>query len=74
MNLFEKTSSHWVRYDKYEWREDDKGRLYITPTEKSKTRTAGKANDCMGFPFIIVGNTDDVQFHADRPEILHESL
>lgn len=36
MNLFEKTSSHWVRYDKYEWREDDKGRLYITPTEKAK--------------------------------------
>ena len=36
MNLFEKTSSHWVRYDKYEWREDDKGRLYITPAEKAK--------------------------------------
>lgn len=36
MNLFKKTSSHWVRYDKYEWREDDKGRLYITPAEKAK--------------------------------------
>ena len=36
MNLFEKTSSHWVRYDKYEWREEDKGRLYITPAEKAK--------------------------------------
>lgn len=36
MNLFKKTSSHWVRYDKYEWRKDDKGRLYITPAEKAK--------------------------------------
>ena len=36
MTLFEKTSSHWVRYDKYEWRKDDKGRLYITPAEKAK--------------------------------------
>ena len=36
MNLFKKTSSHWVRYDKYEWREEDKGRLYITPAEKAK--------------------------------------
>lgn len=36
MNLFKKTSSHWVRYDKYEWQEDDKGRLYITPAEKAK--------------------------------------
>ena len=25
MNLFKKTSSHWVRYDKYEWKENDKG-------------------------------------------------
>ena len=36
MNLFKKTSSHWVRYDKYEWRKDDRGRLYITPAEKAK--------------------------------------
>ncbi len=36
MNLFKKTSSHWVRYDKYEWKKDDKGVLYITPAEKAK--------------------------------------
>lgn len=35
MNLFKKTSSHWVRYDKYEWKKDDKGVLYITPAEKA---------------------------------------
>lgn len=36
MNLFKKTSSHWIRYDKYEWKKDDKGVLYITPAEKAK--------------------------------------
>ena len=36
MNLFKKTSSHWVRYDKYEWKKNDKGVLYITPAEKAK--------------------------------------
>lgn len=36
MNLFKKTSSHWVRYDKYEWKKDAKGVLYITPAKKAK--------------------------------------
>lgn len=36
INLFKKTSSHWVRYDKYEWKKDAKGILYITPAEKAK--------------------------------------
>ena len=36
MNLFKKTSSHWVRYDKYEWKENDKGVLYITPAKNAK--------------------------------------
>lgn len=36
MNLFKKTSSHWVRYDKYEWKKNDKDVLYITPAEKAK--------------------------------------
>ncbi len=36
MNLFKKTSSHWVRYDNYEWKKDDKGLLYITPAQNAK--------------------------------------
>lgn len=36
MNLFKKTSSHWVRYDKYEWKKNDTGMLYIAPAEKAK--------------------------------------
>ena len=35
-NLFQKTSSNWVRYDKYEWKEDAEGILYITPAPDAK--------------------------------------
>ena len=45
MNLFKKNSSHWARYDKYEWKKDDRGRLYITPAEKSKPELYGSPCD-----------------------------
>lgn len=35
-NLFQKTSSNWVRYDKYEWKEDKEGTLYIIPSPDAK--------------------------------------
>ena len=35
-NLFQRTSSNWVRYDKYEWKEDSEGILYITPAPDAK--------------------------------------
>ena len=35
-NLFQKTSSNWVRYDKYEWKEDKEGTLYIIPSSDAK--------------------------------------
>lgn len=35
-NLFQKTSSNWVRYDKYEWKEDKEGTLYIAPSPDAK--------------------------------------
>ncbi len=54
MNLFEKTSSHWVRYDKYEWREDDKGRLYITPTEKAKPELLEKPTIVWDFHSLLL--------------------
>ena len=31
-NLFEHTSSTWVRYSEYEWKETEDGTLYLTPT------------------------------------------
>ena len=35
-NLFQRTSSNWARYDKYEWKEDKEGTLYITPSPDAK--------------------------------------
>lgn len=35
-NLFKKTSSNWVRYDKYEWKVDNAGTLYIRPAPDAK--------------------------------------
>lgn len=35
-NLFERTSSNWVRYDNYEWKKDKKGSLYLTPASAAK--------------------------------------
>lgn len=32
-NLFERTSSHWVRYSEYEWKTTEDGVLYITPVK-----------------------------------------
>ncbi len=35
-NLFERTSSHWVRYSEYEWRETEDDTLYLTPTKTAQ--------------------------------------
>lgn len=35
-NLFERTSSHWVRYSEYEWRATEDGTLYLTPAKNAK--------------------------------------
>ena len=35
-NLFERTSSNWVRYSEYEWREAEDGTLFLTPTKTAQ--------------------------------------
>ena len=35
-NIFQKSSSNWVRYDKYEWKTDASGICYITPADGAK--------------------------------------
>lgn len=35
-NLFQRSSSHWVRYDKYELKESQDGKQYLTPAMKAK--------------------------------------
>ena len=35
-NLFDRTSSNWVRYSEYEWKEAKDGKLYLTPTKTAQ--------------------------------------
>ena len=35
-NLFERTSSNWVRYSEYEWKAAEDGTLYLTPTKTAQ--------------------------------------
>ena len=35
-NLFERTSSNWVRYSEYEWKEAEDGTLYLTPAKTAQ--------------------------------------
>lgn len=35
-NLFERTSSNWVRYSEYEWKEAKNGKLYLKPTKTAQ--------------------------------------
>lgn len=37
-NLFERTSSSWVRYSEYEWTAAEDGTLYLTPTKTAQTK------------------------------------
>ena len=36
MNLFERTSSNWVRYSEYEWKTAEDGTLFLTPTKTAQ--------------------------------------
>lgn len=35
-NLFERTSSNWVRYSEYEWKTAKNGILYLMPTKTAQ--------------------------------------
>ena len=35
-NLFERTSSNWVRYSEYEWKAAADGTMYLTPTKTAQ--------------------------------------
>ena len=35
-NLFERTSSNWVRYSEYKWKADGNGTLYLTPSKTAQ--------------------------------------
>lgn len=43
--LFQKSSSNWIHYDKYEWRTDNKGILYLTPSKNATPKLYNPLND-----------------------------
>lgn len=47
-NLFEKTSSNWVRYSDYEWKKDKSGVLYLTPASEAKPNIYDPLSDAEG--------------------------
>ena len=44
-NIFQKSSSNWVKYDKYEWRTAANGKCYITPSADAKPSTYNPIKD-----------------------------
>lgn len=44
-NLFERTSSHWVRYSAYEWKKDKSGTLYLTAAQGAKPEICDPLKD-----------------------------
>ena len=44
-NLFERTSSTWVRYSEYEWKKSEDGILYLTPTKTAQPSIYDPLND-----------------------------
>ena len=58
-NIFQKSSSNWVKYDKYEWRTATNGKCYITPSADAKPSIYNpiKAYDKLVLTAINIGTT-----------------
>lgn len=56
-NIFKHSSSHWVRYSKYELKNADNGRLYVTPAKNAKPEVYDplKNADAMVMDAVNVG-------------------
>ena len=64
MNLFERTSSNWVRYSEYEWKTAEEQRNFVTrfkaPDLELYTDTDGKLTEDLGIftsPHTVLINT-----------------
>lgn len=73
--LFQKSSLNWIHYDKYEWRTDDKGILYLTPAKDATPKLYNPLNDTdqMVLAAINLGllcMNHDVNENAVKSEIL----
>ncbi len=77
--LFERTSSSWVRYSGYEWKEAEDGKLYLTPTRDAQPGIYDPLRDAQqlvlenhsenGRDFMILGSEVHIGIFDDRMEI-----
>ena len=64
-NLFQRTSSHWVRYSEYEWKTAENGMLYLTPTP---TAQPGIYDPLSEYQRLILDAIDTVSYtHLTLP-------
>ena len=70
-NLFERTSSNWVRYSEYEWRATKDGTLYLTPT-----KTAQPSIYAVSYTHLTLGLCSIAHFHngSRLPALPHSNL
>jgi len=67
-DLFQRTSSHWVKYNEYEYIEGTDGTLYLTPAPKSKPNVYNslKDGDKMVLDALNVGRIAMKQNSGDK--------
>ena len=60
--LFERTSSYWVRYDKYEIRTDAKGVQYVTAAPGARPQIIDPLEDAQAMMLDALNETGDIFF------------
>ena len=78
-NLFQNTSSHWVRYDKYDCKEADDGLLYVTPAPKAKPAvydplkdTEALVLDMLNVGMLCMGRAGEETIQTAVMEFVHK--
>ncbi len=68
-NIFQKSSSNWVRYDKYEWRTDADGKWYITPAVDAKPSIYNPIKDYEKLVLVAINIGTIAMNKADENEL-----
>ena len=68
-NIFQKSSSNWVRYDKYEWRVAVDGKMYITPVADAKPSIYNPIKDYEKLVLAAINIGTAAMNRADESEL-----
>lgn len=70
-NIFQNSSSNWVRYDKYEWRTSADGKCYITPAADGRPSIYNPIKDYEKLVLTAINiGTTAMNKCTDNPEIM----